>query len=79
MPKVGQSYLDARRKQIVDAARTRFTSDGFADAPGYRTVSTIRAGVLAQVGKEAALIPALEWVETIEKLPRQHVFILKKK
>ena len=30
MPKVGQSYLDARRKQIVDAARTRFTSDGFA-------------------------------------------------
>jgi ubiquinone/menaquinone biosynthesis C-methylase UbiE len=33
----------------------------------------------AQVRKEAALIPALEWVETIEKLPRQHVFILKKK
>ncbi len=29
--------------------------NGFADAPGYRTVSTIRAGVLAQVGKEAAL------------------------
>ena len=30
MPKVGQSYLDARRKQIVDAAHTRFTSHGFA-------------------------------------------------
>jgi alkanesulfonate monooxygenase SsuD/methylene tetrahydromethanopterin reductase-like flavin-dependent oxidoreductase (luciferase family) len=29
--------------------------NGFADAPGYRTVATIRAGVLAQVGKEAAL------------------------
>jgi len=29
--------------------------NGFADAPGYRTVSTIRAGVLAQVGKEATL------------------------
>jgi ubiquinone/menaquinone biosynthesis C-methylase UbiE len=33
----------------------------------------------AQVRKEAALLPALEWVETIEKLPRQHVFILRKK
>jgi AcrR family transcriptional regulator len=30
MPKVGQSYLDARRQQIVDAARARFTSHGFA-------------------------------------------------
>ncbi len=34
---------------------------------------------VAQVRKEAALLPALEWVETIEKLPRQHVFILRKK
>jgi ubiquinone/menaquinone biosynthesis C-methylase UbiE len=32
-----------------------------------------------QVRKEAALIPELEWVETIEKLPRQHLFILRKK
>jgi AcrR family transcriptional regulator len=30
MPKVDQSYLDARRQQIVDAARTRFASQGFA-------------------------------------------------
>ena len=30
MPKVGQAYLDARRQQIVDAARARFTSHGFA-------------------------------------------------
>ena len=30
MPKVEQSYLDARRQQIVDAARTRFASQGFA-------------------------------------------------
>jgi hypothetical protein len=34
---------------------------------------------VAQVRKEAALVPALEWVETIEKLPRQHVFILRKR
>jgi alkanesulfonate monooxygenase SsuD/methylene tetrahydromethanopterin reductase-like flavin-dependent oxidoreductase (luciferase family) len=29
--------------------------NGFADAPGYRTQSTIRSGILAQVGREAAL------------------------
>jgi ubiquinone/menaquinone biosynthesis C-methylase UbiE len=34
---------------------------------------------VAQVRKEAALLPALEWVETIEKLPRQHAFIFRKK
>jgi ubiquinone/menaquinone biosynthesis C-methylase UbiE len=33
----------------------------------------------AQARKEATLVPGLEWVETIEKLPRQHVFILRKK
>jgi len=32
----------------------------------------------SQVRKEAALLP-LQWVETIEKLPRQHIFIFKKK
>src|ERR1700749_172941 len=30
MPKVGQEHLDARREQIVGAARTRFTAHGFA-------------------------------------------------
>ena len=30
MPKVDQAYLDVRRNQIVDAARARFTSHGFA-------------------------------------------------
>jgi ubiquinone/menaquinone biosynthesis C-methylase UbiE len=34
---------------------------------------------VAQVRKEASLVPALEWVQTIEKLPRQHVFILRKR
>jgi ubiquinone/menaquinone biosynthesis C-methylase UbiE len=33
----------------------------------------------AQVRKEAALVPGLEWVRTIEKLPRQHIFILRKR
>ena len=30
MPKVSQAHLDARRQQILDAARTRFASHGFA-------------------------------------------------
>lgn len=30
MPKVGQAHLDARRQQIVAAARARFASHGFA-------------------------------------------------
>jgi TetR/AcrR family transcriptional regulator, transcriptional repressor of aconitase len=30
MPKVSQAHLDARRRQILDAARTRFASHGFA-------------------------------------------------
>ena len=30
MPKVSQQHLDARRQQIVDAARARFASHGFA-------------------------------------------------
>jgi AcrR family transcriptional regulator len=30
MPKVTQGHLDARRQQIVDAARVRFASHGFA-------------------------------------------------
>ncbi|KAA0921538.1 TetR/AcrR family transcriptional regulator [Streptomyces apricus] len=30
MPKVSQEHMDARRRQIVDAARARFTSHGFA-------------------------------------------------
>lgn len=30
MPKVSQDHLDARRQQIIDAARARFASHGFA-------------------------------------------------
>jgi AcrR family transcriptional regulator len=30
MPKVTQEHLDARRQQIIDAARTRFADHGFA-------------------------------------------------
>ncbi len=30
MPKVSKTYLDARRQQIVEAARVRFTRHGFA-------------------------------------------------
>lgn len=30
MPRVSQAHLDARRRQIIDAARTRFAAHGFA-------------------------------------------------
>ncbi|MFC7621648.1 TetR/AcrR family transcriptional regulator [Microlunatus sp. GCM10028923] len=30
MPKVSQAHLDARRRQIIDAARTQFATRGFA-------------------------------------------------
>ncbi|MEV4351250.1 TetR/AcrR family transcriptional regulator [Actinoplanes sp. NPDC049596] len=42
MPRVSQAHLDARRQQIVDAARTRFARHGFAH--------TSMADVIAESG-----------------------------
>jgi TetR/AcrR family transcriptional regulator, transcriptional repressor of aconitase len=42
MPKVAQSHLDARRQQIVDAARVRFARQGFA--------RTSMADIVAETG-----------------------------
>lgn len=42
MPKVDQAHLDARRQQIVEAARTRFTDQGFA--------GTSMADIVAEAG-----------------------------
>ncbi|MGH8011346.1 MAG: LLM class flavin-dependent oxidoreductase, partial [Candidatus Binataceae bacterium] len=40
---------------------------GFADAPGYRTVSTIRSGFLGQVGKQATLRrEGLTWKDFVD-------------
>jgi alkanesulfonate monooxygenase SsuD/methylene tetrahydromethanopterin reductase-like flavin-dependent oxidoreductase (luciferase family) len=40
---------------------------GFADAPGYRTPSTIKAGLTGQVGKNASLTrEGLKWKDFIE-------------
>src|ERR1700692_3698533 len=42
--------------------------DGFADAPGYRTVKTIKAGILGQVGDQAALRrEGLKWKDFLEQ------------
>ncbi|HXN87280.1 MAG TPA: hypothetical protein VN867_14495, partial [Candidatus Binataceae bacterium] len=42
--------------------------DGFADAPGYRTVKTIKAGILGQVGDQAALRrEGLKWKDFIDQ------------
>jgi hypothetical protein len=42
--------------------------NGFADAPGYRTVKTIKAGLLGQVGKQASLRrEGLKWRDFVEE------------
>ncbi|AWB92112.1 TetR/AcrR family transcriptional regulator [Aeromicrobium chenweiae] len=48
MPKVNQAHLDARRQQIVDAARARFTEHGFA--------GTSMADVVAEAGLSTGAI-----------------------
>jgi alkanesulfonate monooxygenase SsuD/methylene tetrahydromethanopterin reductase-like flavin-dependent oxidoreductase (luciferase family) len=41
--------------------------DGFADAPGYRTLATIKAGLLGQVGARAALRrEGLKWKDFLD-------------
>ncbi len=48
--------------------RCLHVAQGFADAPGYRTEATIRAGVLAQVGQYADLVRYnLGWKEFNEE------------
>src|SRR5579885_1869509 len=42
--------------------------NGFADAPGYRTVKTIKAGLLGQVGKQADLRrDGLTWKDFVDQ------------
>jgi len=42
--------------------------NGFADAPGYRTISTIKAGQLGQVGRQAALRrEGLTWKDFLDE------------
>jgi alkanesulfonate monooxygenase SsuD/methylene tetrahydromethanopterin reductase-like flavin-dependent oxidoreductase (luciferase family) len=42
--------------------------NGFADAPGYRTVKTIKAGILGQVGEQAALRrEGLKWKDFVDQ------------
>jgi alkanesulfonate monooxygenase SsuD/methylene tetrahydromethanopterin reductase-like flavin-dependent oxidoreductase (luciferase family) len=41
---------------------------GFAEAPGYRTIKTIRAGIRPQIGEEAKKIREnLKWKDFIEQ------------
>lgn len=48
MPKVNQAHLDARRQQILDAARTRFADYGFA--------RTSMADIVAEAGLSTGAI-----------------------
>ena len=64
MPKVGQDHLDARRQQIIDAARTRFAGHGFArtSMADIVTESGLSTGAIYRyfTGKEEIVIAVCE-------------------
>lgn len=64
MPKVGQDHLDARRQQIIEAARTRFADHGFArtSMADIVTESGLSTGAIYRyfAGKEEIVIAVCE-------------------
>ncbi len=71
---VGVSETDAQAERDYAAAADYFYNrclhvySGFADAPGYRTMKTVKAGILAQIGAAARQIRAgLTWKDFIEQ------------
>jgi TetR/AcrR family transcriptional regulator, transcriptional repressor of aconitase len=82
MPKVSQQHLDDRRQQIVDAARVRFASHGFArtsmadlvDVSGlsigaiYRYFSGKEEIVLAICEQSSAVVPTELTAESVDAM-----------
>ena len=71
---VGVSETDAQAEADYGAAADYFYNKclhvypGFAEAPGYRTIKTIRAGIRPQIGEEAKRIREnLTWKDFIEQ------------
>jgi alkanesulfonate monooxygenase SsuD/methylene tetrahydromethanopterin reductase-like flavin-dependent oxidoreductase (luciferase family) len=71
---VGVSETDAQAERDYAAAADYFynrclhVAQGFADAPGYRTVKTVKAGLMAQVGQSAAQMrQGLSWRDLVEQ------------
>ena len=71
---VGVSETDAQAEEEYAEAADYFYNrclhvyQGFADAPGYRTLKSVKAGLQAQVGQAAAQIrQGLKWKDFVEQ------------
>jgi len=71
---VGVSETDEQAEEEYAAAADYFYNrclhvySGFADAPGYRTLKTVKSGLMAQVGQAAAQLRAgLSWKDLVEQ------------
>lgn len=73
MPKVSQAHLDARRQQIVDAARTRFAEVGFArtSMPDIVRASGLSTGAIYRYFKSKDEIVAAICEESSQALPEE--------
>ncbi|USX52843.1 TetR/AcrR family transcriptional regulator [Lentzea sp. HUAS12] len=71
MPKVTQAHLDARRQQIIDAARARFASHGFArtSMPDLVEASGLSTGAIYRYFKSKDQIVAAICEQTSDTLP----------
>ncbi|MFD4640187.1 TetR/AcrR family transcriptional regulator [Lentzea sp. NPDC058436] len=71
MPKVTQAHLDARRQQIIDAARARFASHGFArtSMPDLVEASGLSTGAIYRYFRSKDEIVAAICEQTSHTLP----------
>ncbi|MFD5826135.1 TetR/AcrR family transcriptional regulator [Lentzea sp. NPDC060358] len=73
MPKVTQAHLDARRQQIIDAARARFASHGFArtSMPDLVEASGLSTGAIYRYFKSKDQIVVAICEQTSHTLPAE--------
>lgn len=73
MPRVTQAYLDARRQQIIDAARARFASHGFArtSMPDLVEASGLSIGAIYRYFKSKDEIVAAICEHSTQALPAE--------
>ena len=71
MPRVAQQHLDARRQQIIDAARARFARDGFArtSMPDIVAESGLSTGAIYRYFKSKDEIVAAVCAQSLEGRP----------
>ncbi|MER5439894.1 TetR/AcrR family transcriptional regulator [Streptomyces sp. NPDC002790] len=73
MPKVSQAHLDARRQQIIDAARARFAADGFArtSMPDIVRASGLSTGAIYRYFKSKDEIVAAICEQSSQAFPAE--------